>query len=128
MTTNQFTSTTDYIEKSFILLKDHQWIYNYPNIAVLTDNIFNKIPSEWLKYLRDLTYDEIHNLGLGVLDVSFTVKKKKIFYLLFIKNRSTFLHYFLILFTDLEKFSTRLRALRIHIFIFKIGIISLTYL
>ncbi|XP_056640923.1 uncharacterized protein LOC130447898 [Diorhabda sublineata] len=60
-----YTLSTDYFKDALDFLKNHQWVYNYPNTRILIQDIFAHMPPDWLRYFQDLPNSELNKLPLN---------------------------------------------------------------
>lgn len=56
--------STIYFDEALEFLKEYQWIYNYPNTDILSRNILDEMPKEWLSYFNKLKFSELKSIPL----------------------------------------------------------------
>ncbi|XP_044747596.1 protein RRNAD1 isoform X2 [Coccinella septempunctata] len=56
--------SSKYFDEALGFLKEYQWIFNYPNTDILSKNILDEIPSEWIAYFNNLSFSDFKDLAL----------------------------------------------------------------
>lgn len=55
-----YSSQEQYFEDALSFLKEYEWIYICPNIRILVDDIFTKIPSNWINFFNSIDTNELN--------------------------------------------------------------------
>ncbi|XP_045461076.1 probable methyltransferase-like protein 25 [Harmonia axyridis] len=62
--TQRFDSSK-YFDEALAFLKEYMWIYNSPNTDILSRNVLDQIPHEWIVYFQKLSFSDLKDLSLG---------------------------------------------------------------